>query len=152
LAALPPGEPHRPMAVVLTKADRLASADELAAPGAAAALGDCEAPRFDMACHALATHAPGPAHFAVSSLGGPPAGGFHPRPPGLADPLVWSADALQAQDEARLTALWATAPRELSVLTRCVACFTRRYPDAPAGAAHRRRLAAARQTRLRRRG
>jgi hypothetical protein len=151
LAALPAGEPHRPMAVVLTKADRLAAPEGLAGPGAAAAVGESEGPRFDMCCHALATHAPGRALFAVSSLGGPPAEGFTPRPAGLAEPLAWLADALQAQDEARLAALGAASPRDLSVMGRCVACFTRRYPGAPAGAAHRRRLAALRQGRLRRR-
>jgi hypothetical protein len=151
LAARPADEPHRPMAVVLTRADRLAPPKELAAPGAVTALGQREARRFDLACHALATHAPGRACFAVSSLGGPVADGFTPRPAGLAEPLAWLADALQAQDEARLQVLWARAPRDLALLSHAAACFERRYPAAPAAAAHRRRLEALRHDRLRRR-
>jgi hypothetical protein len=145
LTARPADEPHRPMALLLTKSDRHADA---AAPAERAA------ERFGMALHALATHSPGHAAFAISSLGGPlsPDGSaFSPRPVGLAEPLVWLVDALRAQDEARLGALWNRAGRDLPLLTRCVTSFGRHYPSAPAAAANRQRLQTLRIRRTRRR-
>jgi hypothetical protein len=146
LATRPPEAPHRPMAFVLTKADQHGPPEE--ADGVAGRV----APRFDMARHALATHCPSHALFAVSSLGGPIGGaGFAPRPAGLGGPLAWLADALQAQDEARLAVLWRAAARDVSLLERCVAVYARRYPEAPAAAAYRRSVRALRRDHLRRR-
>ncbi|HZT80923.1 MAG TPA: hypothetical protein VFA26_11895, partial [Gemmataceae bacterium] len=70
----------------------------------------------------------------------------------LAEPLTWLAGVLQAQDEVRLERLWSLAGNDLGLLDRCTACFARRYPDAPAAAAFRKRLREARCRRLRRRG
>jgi hypothetical protein len=125
---------HRPMALVLTKSDVLdpsADLEELAV--------DC----YGMTEHALKTHFPHSGLFAVSSLGGPLpvdglAAGFAPR--GLASPLAWLALALQDHDEARLEWIFAQAPDDLALLQRCVACFARRYPDAPATATFRQRI------------
>jgi hypothetical protein len=141
LAARPPEEPHRPMALLLTKADLC--------DGASASAGE----RFDMALHALATHCPGYGVFAVSSLGGPVAadGTFSPQPVGLGEPLTWLVDALRKQDEARLEALWARSDADLSLLGRCVACYASRYPDEPAAVSQRRRLGVQRARRSRRR-
>ena len=142
LASRPPEATHRPMALVLTKADRHGS------PEAAAAAAE----RFDMARHALATHCTGQAQFAVSSLGGPVGGaGFAPRPSGLDAPLAWLAGALEAQDEARLAWLWRAAARDVPLLERCAACFARRYPEATAAAAYSRGARTLRRDRLRRR-
>ena len=58
----------------------------------------------------------------------------------VAGPLAWLSGTLQAQDEARLDELWRRAGNNPSLLQRCVDCFARRYPDAPAAAMHRRRL------------
>ncbi len=140
LTAEPPGVPHRPMALILTKADLLSS------PAAAEGLVERQ---FAMTQHALRLHCPQHALFAVSSLGGPlpepPEGGapvpFTPRPSGLDGPLTWLATVLQAQDEARLQRLWQEAPNDLRLLGRCVASFERRYPDSPAAPANRRKLA-----------
>jgi GTPase SAR1 family protein len=135
LAAQPAEEPHRPMALLLTKSDQHAE------PSGPAALA---AERFGMALHAVETHCPGNGVFAVSSLGGPASaregGGFCPRPVGLAEPLAWLVDALQSQDEARLDVLWTRAGNNTRLLDRCVACFGRRYPNAPAAATNRLRL------------
>ena len=77
--------------------------------------------------------------------------GFTPRPSGLGGPLAWLAGALQAQDEARLEQVWKLAPRDLGLLERCVHCFARRYPDAPATKEFVRRLIALRRQRVLRR-
>ncbi len=144
LGALPPGEPHRPVALLLTKADR---------QGISAGPAEQAAGRFDMVRHALATHCPSHAVFAVSSLGETPAAArpFDLRPEGLAAPLAWLVDALRVQDEARLDTLFSKAPTDLPLLDRCVSCYARRYPDGPALSAHRQRLAGLRARRTRRR-
>jgi hypothetical protein len=131
LTAEPPGAPHRPMALVVTKADLLPSlpaAEELAEQ------------QFSMTQHALRLHCPQHALFAVSSLGGPiptPAEGetpapFTPRPSGLDGPLAWLATVLQAQDEARLQRLCQEAPNDLRLIGKSLASVQRRYPDSPA--------------------
>ncbi|HXG11314.1 MAG TPA: hypothetical protein VNK04_16285 [Gemmataceae bacterium] len=151
---------HRPMALVVTKADLLdpsIGVDELA-----------EA-QFGMTRHALQTHCPHNGLFAVSCLrrqdeGGKvrdekdpqdtriPPSSFLLHPSGLGELLAWLAAALQAQDEARLEWLWSAAGNQITLLERCVACFARRYPDAPATAAYRQRLQQRRRQRQRRRG
>jgi hypothetical protein len=131
---------HRPMALVLTKAD-------LVGPEAAD-IDAFAAERLGMTRHALEAHAPRRGCFAVSSLG--PRWPAALEPQGLGAPLVWLAEALQAQDEARLEWLW-SAGVKLDVLERCVAAFARRYPDAPATARHRERLRALIGRRRRRR-
>jgi len=131
---------HRPMALVVTKADLL-SADT-------SDIDSFAGQRAGMTRHALEAHAPRHGTFAVSSLG--------PRwpaalvPQGLDLPLAWLAAALQAQDEARLNWLWLAGVR-LDVLERCVAAFARRYPEAPATTLHRQRMHALASRRRRRR-
>jgi hypothetical protein len=122
---------HRPMALVLTKADLLT-------PGAA----DVEsfaAERLGMTRHALRAHAPRHGCFAVSSLG--PDWPAALEPCGLDAPLSWLAGALQAQDQARLEWLWSAGAR-LDGLERCVDAFARRYPSAPEAGVYRQRLRA----------
>src|SRR5262249_26516419 len=109
-----------------------------------------------MTLHALRQHSPDNALFAVSSLGPRPEAVEPDDPPApllprdLDRPLLWLAEALQAQDEARLEALWAAG--QVSVLRRCVACFVQRYPQAPKSAEYQRRLRELVQRRRRRRG
>ncbi len=133
LAAEPLRVMERPVALVLTKADLLPDgADPAALAGS----------HFDMVRHALASHCRHSGLFAVSSLA---------RPAGLEAPLVWLAEVLQAQDQARLEQLCGLAGRQPDLLARCIACFARRYPDAPATAQYRRLLREVRRRRWRRR-
>jgi hypothetical protein len=131
---------HRPMALVLTKADLL--------PADAVDIDAFAARHLGMTRHAIQAHAPRRGCFAVSSLG--PRWPAALEPHGLDAPLTWLADALQAQDEARLEWLW-SAGVKLDVLERCVSGFARRYPDAPAAAQYRQRLRALIGRRRRRR-
>src|SRR5579884_370907 len=126
LTAEPEGALHRPMAVVLTKADLLGHdappPDELVRE------------QFEMTRHALATHFPRHEMFAVSSLGGTLEGKpavFTPQPVGLEGPLVWLAKVLRQQDLARLEQLWPSAARQTAVIERASGCFARRYPAEP---------------------
>src|SRR5439155_21750463 len=125
---------------VLTKADLLAPAEKYVGPAAdAALLADFIQQRFNITKHALASHCPDHGLFAVSSLGGPiREGELHPL--GLDGPLAWLAGALRAQDAARLDRLLALAPRDKALLDAGRAALPRRYPDAPATAAQRKRL------------
>jgi hypothetical protein len=172
LGAEPQGPLHRPMAMVLTKADllRQPAGDTTAGPSlplpvspqarALAPRGGAEElveHRFPMTRHALRVHCPQHALFAVSSLGGPIGGEdaakpFTPQPLGLDGPLAWLAQALQAQDEARLAQLWEQSGRNLALLGRCLACFRHRYPSAAAGRDYAARLQELRRRRRRRRG
>ncbi len=120
---------HRPMALVLTKSDLL--------PPDAVDVDAFVASRLGMTRHAVESHAPRRGCFAVSSLGPRWPAALEPR--GLDAPLTWLAEALQAQDEARLEWLW-SAGVKLDVMAACVAAFARRYPDATATAQHRQRL------------
>jgi GTPase SAR1 family protein len=145
LSAEDASAPQRPMALVLTKADLLGDAEK--------ALDELADRRFDMTRHALRLHSPQHGLFAVSSLGGPiegaaGPGGFTPKPAGLEGPLAWLAGVLQTQDEARLEQIWKLAPRDLRLLERCVYCFARRYPDAPATKTFIQRLTALRRRRV----
>jgi hypothetical protein len=148
LATDPVRSLHRPMALVMTKADRL-EADALAD-------GQWAEP-FCMTRHALESHHHDRGLFVTSCLApNEPkearVASFRLHPIGLAEPLCWLAAALQAQDEARLEWLWIHAGGQLQLLERCVACFARRYPDAPATTAFRQRLRQARWQRRRQRG
>lgn len=159
LATDPPGGLHRPMALVLTKADRL----EPSAVGS-----ERWADEFGMTRHALQSHCPQNAQLAVSCLkevlrrstGESTPGAensalstqYQVHPSGLTEVLTWLTGALQAQDEARLEWLFAHAGRPLPLLARCVASFARRYPAAPATAAFRQRLRRLRRLRFQRRG
>ncbi len=131
---------HRPMALVLTKADLM--------PPESVDVDAFAARKVSMTRHALQAHAPRRGCFAVSSLGPRWPAALEPR--GLDAPLAWLAAALQAQDEARLEWLW-SAGVHLDVLERSVAAFGRRYPDAPATAQYRQRLRALTSRRRRRR-
>lgn len=141
LAAEPNRTMNRPVALVLTKADLL-GADPATANAADWAKS------LDMARHALQTHCPHSGLFSVSSLGRPlqprdgetVATGAQPLEPcNLAEPLFWLVQALQAQDGARLEQLF-TQTCKLPVLTRAVACFTGRYPEAQTVSHYRDRL------------
>lgn len=131
LAAQPTGTPHRPMALILTKADLLSGPNSTA-------ITTLVQDRLGMTRHALSVHCPQKAILAVSSLGQPLHPGenvqekFQPRPVGLDEPLIWLAKSLQEQDEARLEQIWQLRPNDIGLLQRCVACFTRRYPESPA--------------------
>jgi hypothetical protein len=127
---------------VLTKADLL--------PPAPTAVTDLIDRHLGMTRHALTSHCPSQTQLAVSSLGGPLADEpavFTPKPAGLAEPLLWLRRALQAQDEARLARLWETAGGRVDLVERAVACFARRYPDAPAARQSQKRLAVLRRRR-----
>jgi hypothetical protein len=130
---------HRPMALVLTKADLMPAAAEVDA---------FAAQRLAMTRHALEHHAPHPGHFAVSSLGSRWPAALEPC--GLDAPLAWLARALQAQDEARLNWLW-SAGAAINVLERGVTAFAERYPESAAARMHQQRLRALRVRRFRRR-
>jgi hypothetical protein len=142
LAVEPLRTMDRPVALVLTKADLLADGTDPR---------ELTGSHFDLVRHALQSHCPHNGLFAVTSLGRP----REPhslRPHGLAEPLIWLATTLQAQDEARLEKLWVLAERQPALLERAVACFARRYPDAPATARYRQRLCDLLRRRRRRRG
>jgi hypothetical protein len=160
LAREPNAAGHRPMALVLTKSDLLPANNDPASGGSHAPgdeyRGD-HSPRspetpFTLTNHALTSHCPSRGAFAVSSLGHSLSAGvpFEPRPAGLDAPLGWLLDTLRAQDEARLESLFA-GPCPRHVLTRCVAAFARRWPDAPLAADFRRRLAERHRLQTRRR-
>src|SRR5215831_19221213 len=131
---------HRPMALVLTKSDLL--------PPDTVDIDAFAARNLGMTRHALQAHAPRRGCFAVSSLGPRWPTALEPR--GLDAPLTWLAQALQAQDEARLEWLW-SAGVKLDVLERCVSAFARRYPETPAATQYRQRLRALVGRRRRRR-
>ena len=145
LAQEPQRTMDRPVALVLTKADLLGQEGD--APDSERWAG-----QFGMTRHALRTHCPRNDLFAVSSLGtdrraGAERGADAPRslrpplaPRDLAGPLLWLAAALQERDRARLDQIWSLARNDVALLSRCVACFARRYPDSPAATAYRQRL------------
>jgi hypothetical protein len=143
LAVEPLRTMDRPVALVLTKADLLAEGVDLA---------ELTGSHFDMVRHALQSHCPHNALFPVSSLGHTAGDPKSLEPRGLAEPLVWLAATLQAQDEARIEKLWTLAERQPALLERAVACFAHRYPDAPATPLYRRRLRELRRRLWRQRG
>jgi hypothetical protein len=159
------GTAGRPVALVLTKFDRvLARAQSGSKPEVAGAADPGGPPGWDverfverhygMTRHALARHAPGGAIFAVSSYGpgardGRPPAELHPM--GLEGPLCWLAEQLEASDEEQLEWLWDLVPGDLPRLERCVAAYERRYPRSDRAARFKGRLAALRRGRLRKR-
>ncbi|WZO98352.1 hypothetical protein EP7_005413 [Isosphaeraceae bacterium EP7] len=117
----------RPVALVLTKFDRVPYRDE----GDGAVVEHLVEARYGMTRHLLSTHAPRSAMFAVSSYGHGAVGGRPPaelHPMGLEGPLVWLAEQLEAGDHERLEWLWDLAPDDLPRLSRCVASYEQRYP------------------------
>ncbi len=157
LALGPPGGLHRPMAVVLTKADLLPPRPD-GTPEDEWPTGLAQS-HFAMTVYSLKEHSPGNAVLAVSSLG--PRPGSEPpesadvitgvlQPQHLDSPLVWLAEALQAQDEARIERLFTEG--DIDGLRRAVACFAKRYPQAAKAAAYQRRLREVVWRRRRRRG
>lgn len=148
-----PGVPPRPMALVLTKADLLSPN-----PTADGAVGKVVEQHFRMTRHTLELHCPQHALFAVSSLGHPipqepeAKHSFVPQPMGLAEPLIWLAEVLQAVDEERLNCLWKLAGNNFTLLERSVFAFCRRYPGTSAAAGFQRRLREQRRQRRRRHG
>jgi hypothetical protein len=132
------GEPHRPMALVVTKADLIDAGD-------AEAVRQLLTQHLGMTQHALATHCPWHDVFVLSSLG-LPGGGLAPI--GLEAPLAWLGTALYEQDVARLEQLWLSVPGNLKLLAEATRAFLRRYPDAPTSKTFRARLSKARRQRL----
>src|SRR6516165_5859787 len=92
LAVDPQGAVQRPIALLLTKADLLSPQDRFIGPDAdQAALEARIDEQFDMTRHALRTHCPCYAAFALSSLGKSITSDGALTPAGLAGPLTWLA-------------------------------------------------------------
>ncbi len=144
LAVEPQPIMDRPVALLLTKADLLGP-EQLASDDWAEQLG--------MIQHALEVHCRHRDLFAVSSLclgaAEPGERSWKLETRNLAEPLTWLARSLQLQDEARLEQLWSMAVGQVGLLERCVACFARRYPEAPATATYKRRVHELRRRRSR---
>ena len=140
---------QRPIAIVVTKYDRV-----VAAQGLIPVEGLLEK-RFGMTLHAIKHNAPDAATFAVSAYG--PSGGEDGSPPaelepqGLDAPLLWVASKLETIDRDQLDWLWDLAPQDYARLARCVKSFERRYPESPQAAAYRKRLNKLGRARLARR-
>ena len=136
------GTAGRPVALLLTKFDRLLARGE-AGQGPDAVERLVEA-RYGMTRHALAQHVPHGAMFAVSAYGrgardGRPPAELHPL--GLEGPLAWLAEQLEEVDREQLEWLWDLAPDDLPRLARCVSAFEKRYPRSDRAGDFRRRLA-----------
>ena len=143
LATEPAPGLHRPMALVLTKSDRL--------PNGTADLEALATDRFGMTRHALESHCPRNAMFGVSCVQNDEASKLVIAPKNLDAILNWLSSVLQAQDADRLDRLLRDEKSGLPLLRRCVDFFARRYPDAPETACFRARLREARRRRLWRR-
>jgi GTPase SAR1 family protein len=128
----------RPVALVLTKFDRVLANSQAGLDGGPAESGHSSEfverlvdERYGMTRHALAEHAPDGAIFAVSSFGSSAVGNSPPselRPLGLEGPLAWIAEQLETRDRADMNWLWESAPRDVARLERSVAAYERRYP------------------------
>lgn len=129
---------ERPVALLFTKGDLLPAGQSAEALAAS---------HFDLTRYALETHCPSRGWFVVQCLNAQ----GELAAANLDNPLGWLMTALQEQDEARLAQLWSLAGRNTRLLTRCVGCFTQRYPSATATARFQTRLREARQRRWRRR-
>ncbi|MDR3632746.1 MAG: hypothetical protein P4L84_02860 [Isosphaeraceae bacterium] len=152
----PDGTTGRPVALLLTKFDRVlaqmtgAHDDNPATWGVERVV---EA-QYGMTRHALAQHVRHGAIFAVSAYGrgsrdGRPPAELHPL--GLDAPLGWLADELEAGDREQLEWIWDLAPGDLPRLERCVSAFARRYPQSDQTAHYQRRLGVLRRRRNARR-
>jgi len=145
--ALEKGNAHpRPMALVLTKSDRLPPTPE--GTDEATHLRQLVETHLGMTLHALRQHAPQQPLFAVSALGGAPSKTL--RPQSLAEPLCWLAGALQAQDKERLAQL-AESNAPLLVVQRAIDVLSKRYPGAKFVEQQRRRCQERRRQRTMRR-
>jgi hypothetical protein len=147
------GTAGRPVALLLTKFDRVLARAEAGPPDDPAGW-DVERfveRHYGMTRHALAQHAPRGAIFAVSSYGrgalrdGRPPAELNPL--GLEGPLGWLAEQLEASDEEQLEWLWDLAPDDLPRLARCVAAYERRYPKSERAGRFRDRLNALKRRR-----
>jgi hypothetical protein len=121
------GTAGRPVALLLTKFDRV-----LAEGSASSPTQDDDNPaswgverlvevRYGMTRHALTHHAPHGAIFAVSAYGrgandGRPPAELHPL--GLEEPLLWLAEQLEQRDREQLEWLWDLAPGDVPRLAR----------------------------------
>ena len=138
------GTTGRPVALLLTKFDRLLAQAEPAENDPSG--WDVERfveRHYGMTRHALAQHAPRGAIFAVSAYGQGARGGRPPaelNPMGLEGPLSWLAEQLEAGDLEQLEWLWDLAPDDLPRLTRCVVAYEKRYPNSEHAARFRDRL------------
>ncbi len=143
------GTAGRPVALVLTKFDRLL------AKASGLGLDQVERlveARYGMTAHALAKHVPNGAMFAVSAYGRSAVDSRPPaelEPMGLEGPLVWLAEQLEVGDRDRLDWIWELAPGDLGRLARCVDAYEKRYPKSEHAAAYRRKLAVAKSKRRR---
>ena len=143
------GTTDRPVALVITKYDRVLDRLGNQAPTVERLVES----QYGMTLHALASHAPRSAIFAVSAYGhaaedGRPPAELHPF--GLDGPLVWVAEQLEARDRDQLAWLWELAPDELPRLARGVRAYERRYPRSDYADAFRDRLGPLRRRRIRR--
>ncbi len=139
----------RPVALLLTKFDRVLTASSREAEPARASDVTVElverllTDRYGMTRHALAAHAPDGAVFAVSSFG---TGARENRPPaelqpmGLEGPLGWVAEQLEAGDRADMELLYKLAPADVNRLRRCLSVYERRYPRSNRSFEFRERL------------
>ncbi len=152
----PDGTTGRPVALLLTKFDRVLAQNPVAGGDDPASWGVdalVEA-RYGMTRHALAQHAPRGAIFGVSAYGRGARDGRPPaelNPLGLEAPLEWLAEQLEAIDQEQLERVWELAPHDVPRLARCVAAFERRYPRSDRSAIYHNRLAALRGRRRTRR-
>lgn len=137
----------RPVALLVTKYDRVID-DGGPTPDRVDEFVDAN---YGMTRHALASHAPHSAMFAVSSYGegagrdGRPPAELHPM--GLDGPLGWLAEQLEATDREQIDWLWDLAPEDIKRLTKCVKVFERRYPRSDHAITFRRNLASLRRKR-----
>lgn len=141
------GTAGRPVALLLTKYDHVVGQG---GPGPAEVERLVDQ-RFGMTRHALASHAPRSAIFAVSAYG---RGAIGDRPPaelnpmGLEGPLLWLAEQLEEADREAIEWIWDIAPTDLPRLSRCVRAFERRYPRSDQITDFRRRLGKLRRGRF----
>ena len=147
------GTAGRPVALLLTKFDRVLARGEAGQGQGLDAVERLVEARYGMTRHALARHVPHGAMFAVSAYGrgavdGRPPQDLHPL--GLEGPLVWLAEQLEEVDREQLEWLWDLAPDDLPRLGRCVVAFEKRYPRSSRAGDFRRRLSEGRRRKVRR--
>jgi hypothetical protein len=151
----------RPVALLLTKYDQVVAGFAAADPGfdpqtalSAEFVERLVDERYGMTRHALAEHAPDGTIFAVSSFGLGATGNRPPAeilPVGLAGPLGWIAEQLEARDRAEMSSLWELASDDPRRLERLMAAYERRYPRSNRSFEFRGKLKALRHKLYRRR-